>query len=100
MPAHRERSCRRYWISLASALLFSVNIEADLDAWMEHEAFDFYFLAEQFNDLKFKKVNELSLSEFNRWVAYFRVKSKLEEKEIRKAQTGKKHSVEFHASTA
>jgi len=67
---------------------------------MENEAFDTFFLAKEFNDLRFEKVDTLTLSEYNRWLSYFRVRNKLEEREVKKAQSGggKKHSVEFRAT--
>jgi len=66
---------------------------------MEHEAFDFYFLAKEFNDPTFEKIGKLGIIEYNRWLSFFRVRSKLEERELKRAQAGKKHSVEFYATS-
>lgn len=67
------------------------------ERWFEEDAYAFwlFYLAERFNDPKFEKVGELSVREFNAWVAYFKTKRKLEERELRRAEFERKHSVVF-----
>lgn len=61
---------------------------ADAEQVMEDGLFDFYFLAEQFNDIFLERVSDLSLEGYHNWIAYFTVKNKKEKKAVDDAASG------------